>query len=343
MPDTHTAAPASPSLEGWRRLRRNRAAVVSLWFLAFVVLASALGPFLIPAEKKRPSDTAFGRPGQSASLTIVDPADPTKAIGTRQVTFWLGSDDHGKDVLYRVLAGARVSLVVGLAAAAVNLLIGVAYGLTAGFFGGRVDALMMRAVDLLYALPRILIIMVLISAYSDGLVNALDAGRLWAQSHGWSWLEQSFGLLLPYNRMLVVILSLGLIEWLTMARIVRGQVLVLREAQFVTAARAMGQRAWKIMARHLLPNLWTVILTYLTLTIPAVILTESFLSFLGLGIDEPAASWGSLLKQGAQVINPLESRWWLLVFPAAALSTTLLALNFLGDGLRDAFDPRSKD
>ena len=341
MPDT-PVIPSSPSRDGWRRLRRNRAAVVSLWFLLAVVLASALGPLLLPAEKKRASDTAFARPGQQAALAVVDPQDPTRVIGSRPVTFWLGSDAHGQDVLHRVLAGARVSLVVGLAAAAVNLLIGVAYGLTAGFFGGRVDAVMMRAVDLLYALPRILIIMVLISAYADGLVNMLDAGRLRAQALGWGWLEQALGQLLPYNRMLVVILSLGLIEWLTMARIVRGQVLVLREAQFVTAARAMGQNAWNIMARHLLPNLWTVILTYLTLTIPAVILTESFLSFLGLGIDEPAASWGSLLKQGAQVINPLESRWWLLVFPALLLSTTLLALNFLGDGLRDAFDPRSR-
>jgi peptide/nickel transport system permease protein/oligopeptide transport system permease protein len=342
MPDS-TAAPLSPSRDGWRRLRRNRAALASLWFLVIVVIASALGPIFMDAEKKASSDTVFARPGQTAHLAIADPQDPTQSTGTRPVTFWLGSDDHGKDVLYRVLAGARVSLVVGLAAAAVNLLIGVAYGLLSGYLGGRIDAIMMQSVDLLYALPRILIIMVLISAYSDSLVNALDAGRLWAQAHGWSRLEQFLGVLLPYNRMLVVILSLGLIEWLTMARIVRGQVLVLREAQFVTAARAMGQSTWNIMARHLLPNLWTVILTYLTLTIPAVILTESFLSFLGLGIDEPAASWGSLLKQGAQVINPLESRWWLLAFPAALLSATLLALNFLGDGLRDAFDPRARD
>ena len=342
MPDS-TAVPLSPSRDGWRRLRRNRAALVSLWFLVIVMVASALGPVFMAEEKKASSDTVFARPGQTAHLAIADPQDPTQSTGTRRVTFWLGSDDHGKDVLYRVLAGARVSLVVGLAAAAVNLLIGVAYGLVAGYLGGRIDAIMMRSVDLLYALPRILIIMVLISAYSDSLVNGIDAGRLWAQAHGWSRLEQFLGLLLPYNRMLVVILSLGLIEWLTMARIVRGQVLVLREAQFVTAARAMGQSTWNIMARHLLPNLWTVILTYLTLTIPAVILTESFLSFLGLGIDEPAASWGSLLKQGAQVINPLESRWWLLAFPAALLSATLLALNVLGDGLRDAFDPRSLD
>jgi oligopeptide transport system permease protein len=342
MPDP-SATPASPSRDGWRRLRRNRAAVVALWFLGFVVLASSFGPAFIAEEKKRGSDAVFAPPGQSADLPVLDRDDPTLVVGTREARFWLGTDNHGKDVLFRVLAGARVSLVVGLAAAAVNLLIGVAYGLASGYFGGKTDAVMMRAVDLLYALPRILIIMVLISAYSDGLVNALDTGRLWAQARGWGWLEQALGHLLPYNRMLVVILSLGLIEWLTMARIVRGQVLVLREAQFITAARAMGQRSWVIMARHLLPNLWTVILTYLTLTIPAVILTESFLSFLGLGIDEPAASWGSLLKQGAQVINPLDSRWWLLVFPAATLGATLLALNFLGDGLRDAFDPRSRE
>jgi peptide/nickel transport system permease protein/oligopeptide transport system permease protein len=144
-----------------------------------------------------------------------------------------------------------------------------------------------------------------------------------------------------YSKVLVMIVSLGLVEWLTMARIVRGQVLVLREMTFVTASKAMGQRNWGVLRRHLLPNLSTIILTYLTLTIPAVILDESFLSFLGLGIEDPAASWGSLLKDGAQVINPLESKWWLLVFPALLMSASLLALNFLGDGLRDAFDPKS--
>jgi oligopeptide transport system permease protein len=333
MPDS------TPS--GWRRLRRNRAAVGSLWFLAVVVVVSGLGPWLTPAEKQGGSDEIFAHPGHTATVPVLDPADPTRQIGERTVTFWLGTDDHGKDVLHRVLTGARVSLLVGFAAAAVNLLIGVAYGLVSGYFGGRIDAVMMRLVDLLYAIPRILIIMVLVSAYADGFAGLLGAGRLWAQNQGWAGAERFFGGLLPYYRMVIVILSLGLIEWLTMARILRGQVLVLREMQFVAAARAMGQRAGAIMFRHLLPNLWTLILTYLTLTIPAVVLTESFLSFLGLGIDEPAASWGSLLKQGAQVINPLESRWWLLAFPAAILAATLLALNFLGDGLRDAFDPRS--
>jgi len=143
-----------------------------------------------------------------------------------------------------------------------------------------------------------------------------------------------------YSKVLVMIVSLGLVEWLTMARIVRGQVLVLREMTFVTASKAMGQSNWGVLRRHLLPNLSTIILTYLTLTIPAVILDESFLSFLGLGIEDPAASWGSLLKDGAQVINPLESKWWLLLFPAATMTATLLALNYLGDRLRDTLDPR---
>ncbi len=329
--------------DGFRRLRRNRAAVASLWYLALVAVLVFLVPMFLPEVKKQATDAIFAAPGQVATVAVPDPADATKTLGHTQVRFWLGTDDHGKDMLHRVLAGGRVSLIVGVAAALVNLFIGVAYGLVSGYFRGAVDSVMMRLVDLLYAVPRILIIMVLISAYAGGAAQWLDGRRLWAQEVGAGGLEAFFDSLRPYNRMIVVILSLGLIEWLTMARIVRGQVLVLREMQFVTAARSMGQRAWKIMAGHLLPNLWTVVLTYLTLTIPAVILTESFLSFLGLGIDEPAASWGSLLKQGAQVINPLESRWWLLFFPALLLSTTLLALNFLGDGLRDAFDPRSRE
>lgn len=328
--------------EGWRKLRRNRPAVISLWYLAAVTLLSFLLPPVLAPERAAATGAVFLQPGEAATVQIPHPEDPTRSVGERRLTYWLGSDEHGRDLLHRVLGGAQVSLVVGVAAALVNLLVGVAYGMFSGLAGGRTDAVMMRLVDWLYAIPRILIIMVLISAYSDGFVRWLDAGRLWAQARHWPGLEQLFAGLLPYNRMLIVILSLGLIEWLTMARIVRGQVLVLREQQFVLAARAMGQRTGRIMMRHLLPNLWTVILTYLTLTIPAVILTESFLSFLGLGIDEPAASWGALLKQGAQVINPVESRWWLLAFPAAMMASTLLALNFLGDGLRDAFDPRSR-
>ncbi|MBL9132197.1 MAG: ABC transporter permease, partial [Verrucomicrobiaceae bacterium] len=185
--------------------------------------------------------------------------------------------------------------------------------------------------------------MILIAALDDRVKDAIDAARLWAQNAKWTSVEGFFRDAIPYSRILVMILSLGIVEWLTMARIVRGQVLVLREMTFVTASRAMGQSPWGVLKKHLLPNLSTIILTYLTLTIPAVILDESFLSFLGLGIEDPAASWGSLLKDGAQVINPIDSKWWLLLFPALCMSVSLLALNFLGDGLRDAFDPKSGD
>jgi peptide/nickel transport system permease protein/oligopeptide transport system permease protein len=247
---------------------------------------------------------------------------------------------NGQDLLYRLVSGARVSLGVGIAGALISLVVGTLYGMVSGFAGGRVDALMMRALDVIYSVPRILFIMIFIAALDPYLKDWLDALRLGAQGKGWLWVETRVNGIIPYSRILVMIVSLGLVEWLTMARIIRGQVLVLRETTFITAARAMGQRPWVILWKHLLPNLATVILTYLTLTIPAVVLDESFLSFLGLGIEAPAASWGSLLKDGAQAINPLESKWWLLVFPAAAMSMTLLALNFLGDGLRDAFDPK---
>jgi peptide/nickel transport system permease protein/oligopeptide transport system permease protein len=239
--------------------------------------------------------------------------------------------------------GAQVSLGVGLVGAFVSLLIGGVYGMVSGYAGGRVDGGMMRFVDILNSVPSLLIIMIFISAFDGYFKDALDAVRLWAQGNQWEWLENRARGLIPYSRIGILVLSLGLVQWPTMARIVRGQVLVMKELAFVSAARAMGQRGWAILWKHLWPNLSTIVLTYLTLTIPAVIRDESFLSFLGLGIEDPAASWGSLLKDGAQVINPLDSKWWLLLFPATLMSASLLALNFLGDGLRDAFDPRSSD
>jgi peptide/nickel transport system permease protein/oligopeptide transport system permease protein len=202
---------------------------------------------------------------------------------------------------------------------------------------------MMRLVDILNSIPSLLFVMIFISAFDGYFKDGLDGIRLWSQKHQWGGMEKFAADLIPYSRIGILVLSLGFVQWLTMARIVRGQVLVLKELAFVTASRAMGQRWWGVLWRHLWPNLSTIVLTYLTLTIPAVIRDESFLSFLGLGIEDPASSWGSLLKEGAQVINPLESKWWLLAFPAALMSASLLALNFLGDGLRDAFDPRSED
>jgi peptide/nickel transport system permease protein/oligopeptide transport system permease protein len=228
-------------------------------------------------------------------------------------------------LLYRVLTGAQVSLAVGVCGALVSFFIGTVYGLISGYAGGRVDGIMMRAVEILYSVPRLIILLIAINAFDTQMKG---------------FLNHFSGDLMTYSRLVILILSLGLIEWLTMARIVRGQVLALKSQQFVMAARSLGQSHWKILMRHLLPNLVGVVVIYLTLTIPAVILDESFLSFLGLGVQAPQASWGSLLADGAQVINPVKSNWWLLVYPAVVMSVTLLALNFLGDALRDALDPR---
>ncbi|MBV9126594.1 MAG: ABC transporter permease, partial [Verrucomicrobia bacterium] len=203
------------------------------------------------------------------------------------------------------------------------------------YLGGRGNAEMKRLVDVLYAIPRLIFILILVTVVEGPF-------RQWLGAHfdgsRWSFLRE----LPAYTKTLILILTLGLIEWLTMARIVRGQVLVLKNLQFITAARSLGQTHFKILTRHLLPNLSGLIAVYLTLTIPAVVLDESFLSFLGLGVDPSQASWGTLLADGASAINPIRSHWWLLVFPAAVMSLTLLALNFLGDGLRDVLDPRSR-
>jgi peptide/nickel transport system permease protein/oligopeptide transport system permease protein len=329
MPEASTRHASLHRPGGWQIVRRNRPAMLSLTFLTALALLALLGPPLMPEALKTTSEGAF--------------LPPLSRGVNAPVTHLLGTDKNGQDLCYRLLSGARVSLGVGLSGAAISLVIGTLYGMFSGFAGGRVDAVLMRAIDLLYAVPRILFIMIFIAAFDGLLKDTVDTVRLHAQAAGWSGIEDTARRLLPYSKILVMILSLGLVEWLSMARIIRGQVLVIRELTFVTASRAMGQSSWKILRLHLLPNLSTLILTYLTLTIPAVILDESFLSFLGLGIEDPAASWGSLLKDGAQVINPVESKWWLLAFPAALMSLSLLALNFFGDGLRDAFDPRSGD
>lgn len=319
MPEA--AAPASIARpDGWQVLKRNRPALMALRFLAVLLLIAIVVPMLLPDEWKLTSSNSFVPPSTS---------------------HFLGTDVNGQDMLYRLLSGARVSLGVGLVGALISLVIGTLYGMISGYAGGRTDSVMMRTVEVLQSVPRILFIMILIAALDDYVKEWIDGWRLSAEKRDWPDLAQAMTHMKAYSKVLVMIVSLGLVEWLTMARIVRGQVLVLREMTFVTASRAMGQSSWGVLRRHLLPNLSTIILTYLTLTIPAVILDESFLSFLGLGIEDPAASWGSLLKDGAQVINPLESKWWLLVFPAVLMAASLLALNFLGDGLRDAFDPKS--
>ena len=291
----------------FRRLLRNRVATASLLLLPAVLCLAVAGPLLLPADYRALTGNQFSPPSFHHPF---------------------GTDLNGRDVFFRVLEGARISLLVGFAGAFISFFVGTAYGLVSGYAGGKTDSVMMRAVEILYSVPRLIIILVFINAF-DATVKNRFAALHWEG-------------LIAYSRITILVLCLGLIEWLTMARIVRGQVLSLKSQQFVAAARSLGQSHWKIILRHLLPNLAGVVIIYLTLTIPAVILDESFLSFLGLGIQSPQASWGTLLSDGAQVINPVRSYWWLLVFPAAVMSATLLALNFLGDALRDALDPRTQ-
>ena len=290
-----------------QRLRKNHAATISAWILSAIVLACILGPFFLSPTRAEPSPNQYAAPSWEHPF---------------------GTDLNGRDLLYRLLMGGRVSLLVGLCGALVSLTIGTTWGLVAGYAGGRTDACMMRVVDILYSVPRLIFILIAINAFNASLQS-------WASSLGWEFLVQ-------FSRIAILIVTLGVIEWLTMARIVRGQVLTLKSRQFVIAAQALGQSHTKILFRHLLPNLTGIILIYLTLTIPAVIIDQSFLRFLGLGIQAPMASWGSLLADGAGSINPVRSFWWLLVFPATAMASALLALNFLGDALRDALDSKSR-
>jgi ABC-type dipeptide/oligopeptide/nickel transport system permease subunit len=216
---------------------------------------------------------------------------------------------------------------VGIVGTAVSLLIGVVWGAVAGYAGGKTDAMLMRVVDILYSLPSIIFVIVLITTVEAVL-------KRWLEAMGDQRFETS-------TRPLLLIIGLGSISWLNMARIVRGQVLSLRQRPFVEASRALGAGPVRILVHHIIPNILGVVIVYLTLTVPAIILYESFLSYLGLGIQPPMASWGTLIQQGADQINPMRIYWWLIVFPGALLVATLLALNFVGDGLRDAWDVRS--
>ncbi len=223
----------------------------------------------------------------------------------------LGTDSLGRDYLARVLVGGQTSLLIGLAATLVSVFVGVAYGAIAGYYGGRADDVMMRIVDFLYGLPYMFLVILIMLLFS----------------------EAARGDALP------VFLALGMVEWLTMARIVRGQVISLRSREFVLAAQLIGAGDARVLVRHILPNTTGVIIVYATLTVPSVIILESFLSFLGLGVQ---LSWGQLVAEGVEVVNPIHSYWWLLFFPSAFLAATLFSLNFIGDGLRDAVDPRGE-
>lgn len=300
----------------WRRFRTNRPAVVSAWFLAFLLLAIIAWPVILKI-----SSTHFAQLHNPDQLSDAQFSAPS-------LQHWFGTDLHGRDLFSRVLFGAQISLLVGVVGALVSLVIGVLWGAVAGYLGGRVDAVLMRFVDVLYSLPSIIFVMVLITTL----------GELLKQSH----LVHDSPALEGALRVTLLFVGLGAVSWLTMARIVRGQVLSLRTRAFVEATRTLGGGSVRILARHIIPNIMGVVITYLALTMPAIILYESFLSYLGLGVQPPMASWGTLIAAGVSQINPIRIYWWLILFPGGVLVATLLALNFLGDGLRDAWDVKGR-
>jgi len=310
----------SPNRRAWRRFLGNRPAVVSLWFISCLVGLTVAWPLVLKIVAH----------SSSGGTTWADRLQPNRLSDDQfqppSLNHWFGTDVHGRDLLSRVLYGAQISLLVGFVGAAVSLVIGVLWGALAGYAGGRTDGLLMRTVDILYSLPSIIFVIVLITTL-EGVIkrwlSGIQADSLNAATH--------LGLL---------VLGLGAVSWLTMARIVRGQVLSLRNRPFVEASRALGASPARILLWHIIPNILGVVIVYLMLTIPAIMLYESFLSFLGLGVQPPMASWGSLIAEGSDQINPIRIYWWLIAFPAAFLVTTLLALSFIGDGLRDAWDVR---
>ncbi|MFT6958218.1 MAG: oligopeptide transport system permease protein [Halieaceae bacterium] len=271
--------------DAWRRLRKNRMALFGLVVLSLFIVIALLTPWIAP----------YAYDAQDLELG----AKPPSAAN------WLGTDIFGRDLMTQIMYGGRISLAVGFVATAVALLIGVTWGAIAGYAGGKVDAVMMRLVDILYALPFMIFIVLLMVVF----------GR----------------------NMLLLFLAIGAVEWLTMARIMRGQVQSLRQQEFVEAAISIGLSPAAIIRRHMIPNALGPVIVYTTLTIPSVMLLEAFLSFLGLGIQPPQTSWGLLISYGAETMEEFP---WLLIFPGLALTLTLFSLNFLGDGLRDALDVR---
>ena len=274
--------------DAFDRLKKNKLAVISGVILIALIVLAIFAPWIAPHSYSY----------QNLELGAVGPSS----------TYWLGTDTLGRDQFSRILYGARVSLLVGFVATAVALVIGVSWGIVAGFFGGQIDSTMMRIVDILYGLPFIIFIVLLMVIFGRNI-----------------WL---------------LFLAIGAVEWLTMARIVRGQVLTLKNQEFVLAAQAMGVRNLSLFFKHILPNILGTIAVYATLTIPQVMLLEAFLSFLGLGVQPPMSSWGTLIRYG---VESMEEYPWMLIFPGLIFTITLFCLNFFGDGLRDAIDPRSSD
>src|SRR6267143_5990694 len=291
--------------DAWRRLLRNRLAVFGMVVAVMITVASVIGPTVI----KRATGYAYDFIPKDDRLAR--PLPPFRSRdGKLSWTHPMGTDTVGRDILARVLSGGQISLMVALIATLVSLLIGISYGATAGYVGGRIDDVMMRVVDVLYSLPYVIIVIVLLA-----LLPAKT----------------------PTGQLAQLFFALGAVSWLTMARIVRGQVMSLKNQEFVLAARATGVSTPKIIFRHIVPNALGPVIVYATLTIPQVMLSEAFLSFLGFGVQPPLASWGSLAAEGIQNIGIFP---WQLICPGVTMALTLFSLNFLGDGLRDALDPQ---
>ena len=365
--------------DGWKRLKRNRVSMISLWTLVVIVVLAIITPALPlqspifqdvkQRELLRPEIKSFRlgiadynedlaskrqeliemstsdsrRAALPAEIESLEARHPINAlwndpgfISRSMIEFRIfifgdycipsicGTDKLGRDILSRVCWGSRVSLACGLIATLVSLLIGVSYGAISGYFGGRIDNIMMRIIDVAYSIPFIFIVIFIMSFLSAPKVRDT---------------LNEYGI----NQITIFFLMIGAIYWLTMARVVRGQVLSLKNEQFVDAAKTIGTSQWGIIFKHLVPNVMGIVIVYLTLTIPAVIRFEAFLSFLGMGVQAPDISWGMLVNEGIQVITPIRIYWWMIVFSGFALALTLFSLNFLGDGVRDALDPKLKN
>ncbi len=311
-PSPAAAAPETASSlwgDAWHRLRKNKLALAGGIFLLLITLACFIGPSL----------SRYGFEEMNLDRTFEAPT----------ADHWLGTDQIGRDLLTRLLKGGQVSLLVGFIATTVALLIGVTYGSIAGYLGGKIDNLMMRIVDIIYALP-FTIFVILLMVFLKEPSQAFDT---WVSTH-FAWLGPTQGM----GNILLMFAAIGAVEWLTMSRIVRSQVMAVKKMEYIEAARSLGYTHRRILFRHILPNILGPVIVYTTLTIPAVMILEAFLSFLGLGVQAPLSSWGSLIKEGTE---KMEDYSWLLIYPATIFSLTLFSLNFLGDGLRDALDVKS--
>lgn len=307
LPEDEHVVTTSLWKDAWRRLLKNKLAVFGLVVVIVIAIVSLVGPPIIKAA------TGFTYDYIPVDVTLIKSIPPFKSPeGSFSWSHPMGTDNSGRDLFARVLLGGRISLMVGIISTIVSLLIGVGYGAVAGYMGGRVDDWMMRLVDVLYSLPYVILVIVLLAMFR----SSTAVGQL-----------------------VLLFIALGSVSWLTMARIVRGQVLSLKNQEFVLAARATGVSTPRIIFRHVVPNTLGPVIVYATLTIPQVMLIEAFLSFLGFGVQPPLASWGSLAAEGIQNIAIFP---WQLIFPGVTMALTLFSLNFLGDGLRDALDPQMR-